>query len=142
VNLSNWVRNLRRKKIRGTLSSEKIAKLEELGFVWRKERKDSWEEHFAQLIEFKERFVSSRRHASCLLVAQSAKGFRSMRAIQVWPLSCLQELEGERQIGTMGAGTKDHSSKGVTTSHTERLNACWLSRAESTTAEALRPSRR
>lgn len=60
VNLSNWVRNLRRKKIRGTLSSEKIAKLEELGFVWRKERKDSWEEHFAQLIEFKERFGHCR----------------------------------------------------------------------------------
>jgi hypothetical protein len=59
VNLSNWVRNLRRKKIRGTLTSERIARLEELGFVWRKERKDSWEEHFAQLIEFKERFVCS-----------------------------------------------------------------------------------
>jgi hypothetical protein len=60
VELSNWVRNLRRKKIRGTLSSEKIAKLEELGFVWRKERKDSWEEHFLQLIEFNERFGHCR----------------------------------------------------------------------------------
>ena len=139
MNLSNWVRNLRRKKIRGTLTSERIARLEELGFVWRKERKDSWEEHFAQLIEFKERFVSSRSLASWC--AHSVKGFRSMRAIQVWPLSRLQELEGERQAGTMGAGTKAHSPGRIHFAYWA-LNACWLSRAESAAAEALRPSRR
>jgi hypothetical protein len=45
-----------------------------------------------------------------------------MRAIQVWPLSRLQELEGERQVGTMGAGTKAHSPGRIHFAHRAALN--------------------
>jgi hypothetical protein len=101
VELSNWVRNLRRKKIRGTLSSEKIAKLEELGFVWRKERKDSWEEHFLQLIEFNERFAA----LTVPPIRAPTYSRIALVFVQVWSLSGLTELEGKRQAGAVGSGT-------------------------------------
>jgi hypothetical protein len=53
--LGRWVKDQRTLKTKGTLSQERIDKLEELGFSWKvKSTEISWEKHFNCLVSYKE----------------------------------------------------------------------------------------
>jgi hypothetical protein len=59
INLGNWVRNSRDKKV---LGHAKVTRLESLGFIWESQDK-KWEEAFAALVAFK------NREGHCLIPA-------------------------------------------------------------------------
>jgi hypothetical protein len=61
--LGRWLRKQRQWKARGTLSQDRIKRLETLGVVW-KPHDAVWEERFQELVAFKNR----RRHLGGRLV--------------------------------------------------------------------------
>lgn len=77
--LGRWVHRQRESKNKGFLSDDRVAKLDELGFVWRQKScrpTDTWDERYLQLIKYKEihgncNVVRTYKQVLCLLQSQA-----------------------------------------------------------------------
>ncbi|MEO6787219.1 MAG: helicase associated domain-containing protein, partial [Chthoniobacteraceae bacterium] len=105
--LGGWVHNQRAFKKKGTLSPERIAQLEAVGFEWHDRWDTSADEHWQRMCAHVERYRQEHGHADV------PPGFREVRGLNKWVVHQRQayrlgELRGDRvaQLEAIGFAWK------------------------------------